>query len=148
MLAWTHTSGQASLLSRQEWRHPAREATCGDVSFPRHLQWPQQAPQPDPAGIITGDKTTTADAGGNPFVVAEPTDKTAPDYGKQKQAYDEFQARAAKEPLTMKLADHVGHLRVATNCAWTLNTGYLVLFMRAGFALLTCGLVPRRMRRT
>jgi Amt family ammonium transporter len=28
--------------------------------------------------------------------------------------------------------------------AWTLNTGYLVLFMQAGFALLTCGLVRKK----
>ena len=26
-------------------------------------------PQPDPAGIATGDKTSTSDAGGNSFVV-------------------------------------------------------------------------------
>jgi hypothetical protein len=31
-------------------------------------------PQPDPAGIATGDKTTTFDAGGNSYVVTEPTD--------------------------------------------------------------------------
>ena len=37
-----------------------------------------------------------------------------------------------------------GHIRVATNFAWTLNTGYLVLFMQAGFALLTCGLVRKK----
>jgi ammonium transporter, Amt family len=44
----------------------------------------------------------------------------------------------------VKLADSVGHIRVATNFAWTLNTGYLVLFMQAGFALLTCGLVRKK----
>ena len=44
----------------------------------------------------------------------------------------------------MKLADGVGHVKVATNTAWTLNTGYLVLFMQAGFALLTCGLVRKK----
>ena len=44
----------------------------------------------------------------------------------------------------MKLADSVGHVRIATNAAWTLNTGYLVLFMQAGFALLTCGLVRKK----
>jgi Amt family ammonium transporter len=33
---------------------------------------------------------------------------------------------------------------VGTNFAWTLNTGYLVLFMQAGFALLTCGLVRKK----
>jgi len=101
-------------------------------------------PQPDPAGISTGDKGTTFDAAGNAFVVTEPTDKTAPDYAKNKKAFDEFQAQAAKEPLVIKLADNVGHLRIATNFTWTLLTGYLVLFMQAGFALLTCGLVRKK----
>jgi ammonium transporter, Amt family len=77
-------------------------------------------------------------------VVSEPTDKTAPDYAEKKKAYDEFRALAEKEPLALKLADGVGHVRIATNTAWTLNTGYLVLFMQAGFALLTCGLVRRK----
>jgi len=38
----------------------------------------------------------------------------------------------------------VGHMRIATNFSWTLLTGYLVLFMQAGFALLTCGLVRKK----
>ncbi len=103
-----------------------------------------QEPKPDPAGIATGDKTTAIDAGGNAFVVAEPTDKTAPDYAQKKKDFDDYQGQAAKEPLAVKLADTVGHVRVATNFAWTLNTGYLVLFMQAGFALLTCGLVRKK----
>jgi Amt family ammonium transporter len=101
-------------------------------------------PKPDPAGIATGDKTTVVDAGGNTFAPAEPTDKNAPDYSKNKKEFDDFQAQAAKEPLAVKLADSVGHIRIATNFAWTLNTGYLVLFMQAGFALLTCGLVRKK----
>ena len=101
-------------------------------------------PKPDPAGIATGDKTAAVDAGGNSFVVTEPTDKNDPDYAAKKKTFDEFQAAAAKEPLAIKLADSVGHVRVATNFAWTLNTGYLVLFMQAGFALLTCGLVRKK----
>ena len=101
-------------------------------------------PKPDPAGIATGDKTTVVDGAGNTFMVAEPTDKNAPDYAAKKKDFDEFQAQAAKEPLAVKLADAVGHIRVATNFAWTLNTGYLVLFMQAGFALLTCGLVRKK----
>src|SRR6185295_2973213 len=55
-----------------------------------------------------------------------------------------FTEAAAKEPLALKLADGVGHIKIATNTAWTLNTGYLVLFMQAGFALLTCGLVRKK----
>jgi ammonium transporter, Amt family len=104
----------------------------------------QSAPVPDPAGIATGDKSNVTDAAGNPFLVPEPTDKSAPDYAEKKKAYDEFQAFAQREPLAMKLADSVGHVKIATNTGWTLSTGYLVLFMQAGFALLTCGLVRRK----
>jgi ammonium transporter, Amt family len=103
-----------------------------------------QSPQPDPAGTATGDRTLVVDAAGNPFIVPEPADKTAPDYPKSKQEFDNFQVQAAKEPLALKLADDVGHVRVATNFSWTLLTGYLVLFMQAGFALLTCGLVRKK----
>src|SRR6185369_7615328 len=61
----------------------------------------QQA-KPDPAGIATGDRSSVVDAGGTPLVVAEPTDKSAPDYEKNKKAYEEFKAQADKEPLAMK----------------------------------------------
>ncbi len=101
-------------------------------------------PKPDPAGIATGDKTNALDAAGNAFVVSEPTDTKAPDYADKKKAFDEYQKQAAKEPLAVKLADAVGHNRIAGNFSWTLLTGYLVLFMQAGFALLTCGLVRRK----
>jgi ammonium transporter, Amt family len=103
-----------------------------------------QQVQPDPAGIATGDKSAVSDAGGNPLVIPEPTDKTAPDYDQSKKAFDEYQAQAAKEPIALRLADSVGHMRIATNFSWTLLTGYLVLFMQAGFALLTCGLVRKK----
>jgi Amt family ammonium transporter len=105
---------------------------------------PLTAAAQDPAGILTGDKSNVVDAGGNSFVVAEPTDKSAPDYADKKKAFDEYKAQTEKEPLAVKLADSVGHVRVATNFAWTLNTGYLVLFMQAGFALLTCGLIRKK----
>ena len=101
-------------------------------------------PKPDPAGIATGDRTTGVDGGGTSFVVSAPTDKSDPDLAKKQKDFEEFQAQSAKEPLAMKLADTVGHVRVATNFGWTLNTGYLVLFMQAGFALLTCGLVRKK----
>ena len=101
-------------------------------------------PQPDPAGIATGDKTTAFDAAGNAFAVTEPTDTKASDYAEKKKAFEEYKSQAAKEPLANKLADDVGHNRLAINFSWTLICGYLVLFMQAGFALLTCGLVRRK----
>ena len=104
----------------------------------------QAAPKPDPSGIATGDKNSVLDAAGNPFVVPQPTDPSAAGYAQAKQDAAAFEAQETKEPLAVKLADSVGHIRVATNFAWTLNTGYLVLFMQAGFGLLTCGLVRKK----
>ncbi len=105
-----------------------------------------QAPQPkpDPSGVTTGNALNTIDGAGNSFVVVEPTDKSDPEYAKKKKEFDEYTPLAAKEPLAAKLADTVGHNRIAINFSWTLLTGYLVLFMQAGFALLTCGLVRRK----
>jgi len=102
-----------------------------------------QEPKPDPTGAATGDRTNAVDAAGNSFAVAEPA-ASDPDYATKKKAFDEYQAQLAKEPLAGKVADVAGHVRIATNAAWTLNTGYLVLFMQAGFALLTCGLIRKK----
>jgi ammonium transporter, Amt family len=99
-------------------------------------------PTPDPSGLATGDRSSVYDAGGTAFVVAEPTDPAADEAAKK--AFADYSKAADSEPLALKLADSVGHLRIATNVAWTLNTGYLVLFMQAGFALLTCGLVRKK----
>jgi Amt family ammonium transporter len=107
------------------------------------LCFADDGPKPDPAGIATGDRTSEQDAAGNLLVPATP-DPTSPDFAAQKKAYGEFQAQMAKEPIAAKLADSLGHVRISTNFSWTLLTGYLVLFMQAGFALLTCGLVRKK----
>lgn len=43
------------------------------------------------------------------------------------------------EPFAMKLADVVGHNRIAINHVWLLVCGFLVMFMQAGFALAETG---------
>ncbi len=123
---------------------PPPAAPAGEAPASAAPSMAQEEPKPDPAGLATGDKKDAVDAAGNAFVVAEPTDKTAPDYAQKKKDFDDYQGQATKEPLAVKLADTVGHVRIATNVAWTLNTGYLVLFMQAGFALLTVGLVRKK----
>ncbi|HUI06470.1 MAG TPA: ammonium transporter [Verrucomicrobiae bacterium] len=106
-------------------------------------------PKPDPAGTATGDRSTVVDAGGNAFMVSEPaklSEEDAKDKDKVKayqdalKAYNEFKAEADKEPLALKLADAVGHHRVSINFTWTLVTGFLVMFMQAGFAMVETGL--------
>jgi Amt family ammonium transporter len=101
-------------------------------------------PKPDPAGIATG---VAADVPG--FVVSAPADLSADDakdpakkkaYDDAKKAADDYAAQAKIEPLAVKVADGVGHNRVAINFMWTLVTGFLVMFMQAGFALVETGL--------
>jgi Amt family ammonium transporter len=110
---------------------------------------PDTAPKPDAAGTATGAAADAQDAGGGHFVVTEPTalsddDKKLPDkvkaYADAKKAYDDYLAQAKVEPLAVKLADTAGHNRVAINFMWTLITGFLVMFMQAGFALVETGL--------
>ncbi|HEX4343563.1 MAG TPA: ammonium transporter, partial [Verrucomicrobiae bacterium] len=57
-----------------------------------------------------------------------------------KKAFDEYTAKTKAEPLALQLADAVGHNRVAINFTWTLVTGFLVMFMQCGFAMVEAGL--------
>src|SRR5690242_6228939 len=107
------------------------------------------APKPDAAGTATGAASDAQDAGGNHFVATEPTALSDDDkkdaakvktYQDAKKAYDDYLAQAKVEPLAVKLADPVDHNRVAINFMWTLITGFLVMFMQAGFALVETGL--------
>ncbi|HMK52847.1 MAG TPA: ammonium transporter, partial [Thermodesulfobacteriota bacterium] len=84
---------------------------------------PSAAPalKPDPSGANTG--------GAADVVGATPGAPTA----------DEMKKWATNEPLAMKLADVVGHNRIAINIVWTLLCGFLVFFMQAGFALVETG---------
>ncbi|MBI5563141.1 MAG: ammonium transporter [Deltaproteobacteria bacterium] len=52
---------------------------------------------------------------------------------------DDLKNLAANEPLAAKLADVVGHNRIAVNVVWTLVCGFLVMFMQAGFAMAETG---------
>jgi Amt family ammonium transporter len=79
------------------------------------------APKPDPSGANTG-------AIGDIFG-ASPGAPTP----------DDVKTMAEKEPLAAKVADTVGHNRVAINMIWTLLCGFLVMFMQAGFAMAETG---------
>ncbi|MEK6532168.1 MAG: ammonium transporter [Deltaproteobacteria bacterium] len=52
---------------------------------------------------------------------------------------DDLKNLGPQEPLAAKLADVVGHNRIAINFTWTLVCGFLVMFMQAGFALAETG---------
>jgi Amt family ammonium transporter len=79
------------------------------------------AGEPDPSGAKTGGAADVVGASAN-----APT-------------ADDLKNLAANEPLAAKLADVVGHNRIAINFVWTLVCGFLVMFMQAGFALAETG---------
>ena len=105
---------------------PKAEAPAAAPSAAAAATAPAPEPKPDPAGTVTGDRSNVFNAAGDSFMISEPTDKSDPDYAKKRKEFEEFQAQAAKEPLTLRLADSVGRGRIATNFTWTLATGYLV----------------------
>lgn len=52
---------------------------------------------------------------------------------------NDMKGLSANEPLAAKLADVIGHNRIAINMAWTLICGFFVFFMQAGFAMMETG---------
>ncbi len=75
---------------------------------------------------------------GTGFVYAEDRGPD-PGGGKTGTAAD-IPAVKAGSPTAGEIADAVGHNRVAINTMWTLITGFLVMFMQAGFAMVETGL--------
>jgi Amt family ammonium transporter len=53
-------------------------------------------------------------------------------------------AATAGKPTLSELADTAGHNRIAINLVWTLITGFLVMFMQAGFALVETGFTQKK----
>jgi Amt family ammonium transporter len=82
---------------------------------------PAPQPAPDPSGAGIGGAADVVGASAN-----APT-------------ADDLKNLGPKEPLAAKLADVIGHNRIAINFVWTLVCGFLVMFMQAGFALAETG---------
>ncbi len=78
-------------------------------------------PKPDPSGLTIGAAADVVNA-----TAGAPTEV---DMDKYKDS----------EPLATKLADVVGHNRIANNMVWVLVCAFLVMFMQVGFALCETG---------
>ena len=134
-----------AVLMANNWSAPLRaEDTNAPAAAPADT-----GPKTDPAGTATGKIDDAQDASGTHFLVTPPAELAGDDlkdtnkvatYKDAKKAADDYAAQAKLEPLAVKLADSVGHNRVAINFMWTLVTGFLVMFMQAGFALVETGL--------
>src|SRR5438093_6754896 len=52
---------------------------------------------------------------------------------------NDIPAQTPGQPTPAEIADAVGHNRISINIMWTLITGFLVMFMQAGFAMVETG---------
>lgn len=53
-------------------------------------------------------------------------------------------AAKAGSPTPAEIGDSVGHNKIAINIMWTLITGFLVMFMQAGFAMVETGFTQKK----
>jgi Amt family ammonium transporter len=98
----------------------------------------------DPGGISTGGRADVVnqvdgapqfvDSSGNP--TGDVTQAAKDDSG---NPVSEIDKAKTSEPLAYELASMIGQNRIGINFVWTLVTGFLVMFMQAGFALVETG---------
>ena len=117
-----------SSLALAEEKGPAAvaaEAPTGQsqpaVPAPATAAAPAPALKPDPTGANTGGAADVIGAS-----AGAPTK-------------EDLEKLSKNEPLAAKLADVIGHNRIAINFVWTLIAGFLVMFMQAGFAMVETG---------
>jgi Amt family ammonium transporter len=77
------------------------------------------------------------DVSGN--AVGTPEDLAGVTVGGASLSTKDFATAKDKEPFAYNLAGYVNQNRLAINIVWTLVTGFLVMFMQAGFALVETG---------
>ncbi|MBI1338199.1 MAG: ammonium transporter [Phycisphaera sp.] len=124
-----------------KWITPALVALI--LTLP-HPALADDTPQPDPTGSNAGTIANTSIAPVEEPAPLSEADAKDPALLKEHEdavkAYQDYTASAEKEPLALQLANDVGHNKIAINIVWTLITGFLVMFMQAGFAMVEGGL--------
>jgi Amt family ammonium transporter len=87
--------------------------------------------------VLSQDKPAPAPTAAAP-APAPPPSKPDPS-GTATGGIGDITAKEAGKPTMVEVAEAVGHNKVAINMMWTLFTGFLVMFMQAGFALAETG---------
>jgi Amt family ammonium transporter len=83
----------------------------------------------DPTAEVCADRSGNETGNGGSLVDLAPGSITQ----------DDYDTATKDEPFATKLADWVNQNRLGINFTWVLVTGYLVMFMQAGFALVETG---------
>jgi ammonium transporter, Amt family len=102
-----------------------------------------QTPAAAPAAAVPAPKPvpiTDADVAGAPVPTADARSKGDPDGSLTGTAADVSVTDPKKGVTIGDLVNQVGQNKIAINFVWTLVTGFLVMFMQAGFAIVETGL--------
>jgi Amt family ammonium transporter len=88
--------------------------------------------------VLSQDKPATTPAAPAAPAPAPPPSKPDPS-GTATGGIADVPAKEAGKPTLVEVAEAAGHNKVSINLMWTLLTGFLVMFMQAGFALAETG---------
>ena len=102
-------------------------------------QTPAAPPAAAPAAAAP-KPITDADVAGAPVPTADARAKGDPDGSLTGTASDVTVTDAKKGATIGDIVNQVGQNKIAINFVWTLVTGFLVMFMQAGFAIVEAGL--------
>ena len=99
-----------------------------------------QTPAAPAAPAATAKPITDADVSGAPVPSADARAKGDPDGSLTGTASDVTASDTKKGVTIGDVVNQVGQNKIAINFVWTLVTGFLVMFMQAGFAIVETGL--------
>jgi Amt family ammonium transporter len=122
----------ALLIGLTLWVHATvlwSQDVQSDAAVPEAKAETKQEAKPDPTGANLGDRSTLGDVPTLPEIEVSKSDADAKD--------EAFNKVVAEVKL---LGKEVGKNRAGINMTWTLITGFLVMFMQTGFAMVETGL--------
>jgi len=108
------------------------------LMMPVHLQ-AEETPAGTPAPSVTTPAPAAAPAPAADTPAAAAAPRQADPNGGNTGNISDVTAKKPGSPTFLELANEVGHSKVAINIMWTLITGFLVMFMQAGFAMVETG---------
>jgi Amt family ammonium transporter len=90
-------------------------------------------------GLLAGCAATVVPTPGDPGGITTGSGANLDGLAPGSIVKGDYEAAKATEPYAAKLADLVDQTRLGVNFTWLLVTGFLVMFMQAGFALVETG---------
>jgi Amt family ammonium transporter len=110
-------------------------AVWGFRAATSYAQEPAASPTAAPAAVAPAPAAAAPAAAPAPAPTPKPADPTGAITG----TAADVPVKDAANPTLAEVMETVGHNKISINIVWTLITGFLVMFMQAGFAMVETG---------